>query len=364
MRLRSDVPVGSCLSGGLDSSAIVTTASKNKVSSLSPTTISSCYTDPKYDEQEYIDEVIEAVNFKSIKIFPDINDLARKDLLEHIIYHQDQPIKSASHFSEYSVFEAAKKNELIVMLDGQGSDEFLAGYLPFRYFNLDLFVSGRVGKMTKELLCQKRNHFGWKALFLTNFKHFLKAFAPGLVSRVNQPAKWVGKVGREFVYDQWFDRTNFSNYYQNSINEIRYTSIPYQLHSEDRNSMAHSIESRLPFLDFELADFMLALPDEFKLGRGTTKRILRDSLKHTLPPKILNRHSKKGFEAPEKPFIDSNRNFIRDLLARAADSNPELINSSIVSDFDSYVSGTGSYQNDYFRVASFQVWFEKFRVTK
>lgn len=362
IRLRSDMPIGSCLSGGLDSSSIVTMANKLSAENLSATTISSCWSDARYDEQEYIDEVINSTNFHSVKIFPDINELASLNRLSDIVYHQDQPIKSASHFAEYSVFKAAKENHLTVMLDGQGSDEFLAGYIPFRFYNTSLIRQGQFIQLFNELAKQRKNHYSLSDIILHNTIHFLRTMGIQPPSRNNLDSSFFKSEIIDRIIDRPQDRINFSTYRDNSVNEIKYTSIPYQLHSEDRNSMMHSIESRLPFLDFDLADFMFALPDKYKMGGGITKKILRDSLGSILPTKIVNRHSKKGFEAPEEPFMMKNSNWIRSVLERAVEQNSDLLNSTLLKQFDSVVTGSGKYNNVYFRILSFQLWAERFTI--
>jgi asparagine synthase (glutamine-hydrolysing) len=362
IRLRSDVPIGSCLSGGLDSSSIVSMAGQLNANNLSATTISACWSDQRFDEQEYIDEVIKKSKFESLKIFPNINELKSKNLLSDIVYHQDQPIKSASHFSEYAVFKAAKDAGLTVMLDGQGSDEFLAGYIPFRFYNMDLLKSGRFLKLFRELKFQQKNHYPLFSLITHNLKHILRTTGVDFTKLSSKNEKFFKKSAMDQLASRDQDRLDFSTYHQNSLNDIKYTSIPYQLHSEDRNSMMHSIESRLPFLDFELADFMLSLPDEMKMSQGTTKRILRESMRPILPEKITNRHSKKGFEAPEEPFVRKNNKWVREVIRMAIDCNPMLLNPNLLNSYDTMVSGQSPYDNVYFRILSYQIWAERFGI--
>ena len=132
LRLRSDVNVGSCLSGGMDSSAIVTMMDdllKHNNGKTVQHTISSCFEDKAYDEQEYIDEVLKYTNTKGHKVFPNEDDLFKN--IDKMIWHQDEPFGSTSIFAQWTVFDKAKKENLKVMLDGQGADEQLAGYSSF-----------------------------------------------------------------------------------------------------------------------------------------------------------------------------------------------------------------------------------------
>jgi asparagine synthase (glutamine-hydrolysing) len=144
---------------------------------------------------------------------------------------------------------------------------------------------------------------------------------------------------------------------------VKVSSIPYQLHSEDRNSMMHSVESRLPFLDFDLTDFMFSLPDDFKIRNGQTKAILRDSLKEFLPQEIRNRHSKMGFVAPDEKFIRRNSIQIRKNLKSAIDASNNLLKPILISEFDKMIAGTGGYDQIYFRIVSFYLWQKAFSVS-
>lgn len=363
LRLRSDVKIGSCLSGGLDSSSIITVAKGVFSNNFTANTISSCYHDSKFDEQEYIDVVTKHTGYNAIKIFPDLNDLLEKNVLELINYHQDQPIPGATHFSEYSVFEAAKKNKLIVMLDGQGADEFLAGYIPFPIYNYSLIRNKRFIKLCKELYFQNINHFKWFQFIYYNIC-LVKNRLLFQLSNKNVLPHWINEHainGIDFL--KHVNQHKFASYRELSLHEIQYSSLPYQLHSEDRNSMLHSVESRLPFLDFELTDFMFSLPDDFKIKDGTTKAVLRQALKEYLPEKIRRRHSKLGFAAPDMPFIRENKKKVRLLLDNAIESSNGLLNPTLLEDFDKMNKGSIKYDQAFFRVISFYFWSKVFNVS-
>jgi asparagine synthase (glutamine-hydrolysing) len=131
LRLRSDVPVGTCLSGGLDSSSIVCVLNK-MIDPSKQKTFSSCFEDKRFDEREYIEEVIKNTSVTPFYTFPDINELYPK--LEKIVWHHDEPFESTSIMAQWCVMELAKNNGVIVILDGQGSDEILAGYHPYKWY--------------------------------------------------------------------------------------------------------------------------------------------------------------------------------------------------------------------------------------
>lgn len=358
IRLRSDVKLGSCLSGGLDSSSIVSIA-QQQMNQTSLSTISSCYEDKRYDEQIYIDKMINSLPVNPIKIFPEVDDLFHKGLLSKIIYHQDQPIKSPSHFSEYSVFESAKNNNLTVMLDGQGADEFLGGYMPFQYYNYDLMKNRKYLTLIRNLSQQKQNHYSGFGLFKNFISHNLKQINSFESYWDRSNRYWLKDSYRDYEFSDKYDVYKKNCYNELSRDHIKYTSLPYQLHSEDRNSMMHSIESRLPYLDFNLADFMLSLPDNLKLESGQTKLIQREAFKNTLPRQILDRNSKMGFESPEEIIFQKNDSLCRKYIEQSIDLS-NMIDEVVLSEYDAFIEGKASYDKKFFRIISYKLWHENF----
>ena len=138
-----------------------------------------------------------------------------------------------------------------------------------------------------------------------------------------------------------------------------YTSLPYQLHSEDRNSMLHSIESRLPFLDFDLANFMLSLPDSMKLENGTTKRILRNAFKDKLQAKLLTA-IKRWDLWRRRGIIKKHPNAFRSNLKETVDTLAEIVSPKIISELDHFIDGKVPYDKKFFRLFSFQSWSDIF----
>ncbi|MBL4707149.1 MAG: asparagine synthase (glutamine-hydrolyzing) [Flavobacteriales bacterium] len=365
LRLRSDVKVGSCLSGGLDSSSIVSIAS-SEIEALE--TVSSCYEDKKYDEQTYIDIVNK--RFKTIvnKTFPNLDDLYDEKVFEKMVYFQDQPFRSASHFSEYMVFKKASEKGLIVMLDGQGSDEYLAGYNEF-FINFwrALFVKFRFRKLYKEIklfsinrksTISKTARYFFGALFVNNAKAKIKR-----VLGKETEQNWVGEELKKEFKNYFETKQMFKSLKDLGVYEILYSSIPYQLHSEDRNSMLHSIESRIPFLDFRLVEFSLQLPDELKVRNGESKAILRNGLSEDLPKEIPERFDKMGFVAPDEVWVRKNSKLIRKKLEEAIVNFDGLINENILTHFDKMIKNELSFNNSFFRVLSLDIWRSTFKVS-
>lgn len=317
LRLRADVPVGYCLSGGLDSSAIVSMADlivKENGNNTEQYSISSCFEDKRYDEQEYIDEVIRCTSVKPHKVFPSEENLFEK--LDDIIWHMDEPFGSTSIYAQWNVFEGAKKNNLKVMLDGQGADEQLAGYTVFYKVRFSTLLRNRQfrkfykeWKTYKELRAKTEKHVSTRDLLLSTMAS---------VVFPDEKRGWLKKIyyllpanRGPFSYKVICDAIDGKKDkpVRDSREYIRmsiYDSMSKLLHYEDRNSMAHSIESRVPFLDYKLVELIYSLPFEYKIRDGRTKAILRDGLQGILPDKIRNRYSKLGFVTPEDQWINSN----------------------------------------------------------
>ena len=359
-RLRADVQVGSCLSGGLDSSSIVCTIRELSNGSRNPVTISICWPGKEIDEQEYIDTVVNKIQCGSHKVYPDMDEL--NQVLDKIIYHQDQPLLSASHFSEYKVYEAAAKENLKVMMDGQGADEYLAGYRLFQFYNiLGLFHNNKLGDMRKEwaALCES---FG----FSNN-----KLLRSLLYVKYRRKAKNTGSTFRKSWVNN-FDSQNpvmlpanlqpgISNF---SKHQLFVSSLPYQLHSADRNSMCHSVEARLPFLDHRLVEFTYSLPDNFKIRTGISKFVLRNALKKVLPEKITNRQSKQAFPAPESEWLRSNKNWVNAQLKESTESLNGILNpEKITSAFNNFLNKESEDYTLLFRVINLNKWLRIFNAS-
>ena len=220
---------------------------------------------------------------------------------------KDRPFGSTSIYAQWNVFRLAAENGVKVMLDGQGADEALMGYHGFFGTRFsDLFCRCQFLRLWREIMDTKNIH-GYSAVeSLTNLTRALLSQSLG--------TPLIKLVGRNYRAPAWLNlavpgtetNSHVQNLgsYSNSLHSLSYeqltvTSIPLLLHWEDRDSMAHSIESRVPFLDYRLVEFMLGLPDEFKLSDGITKRVLREGMSGVLPDRIRDRMDKLGFVTPE-----------------------------------------------------------------
>jgi len=265
LRLRSDVPVGTCLSGGLDSSSIVCVLNK-MIDPTKQKTFSSCFEDKRFDEREYIEEVVKATSVTPFYTFPDINHIYPQ--IEKIVWHQDEPFDSTSIFAQWSVMELAKKNGVIVLLDGQGSDEALAGYIPYKwYLLLDSFSSKNPFYLIKNSLGLFKSLKGYKDYTnLSYYKILKRLFASKFISKEKVKSSRSFYLQKEFI-DNYKDnlKLNYSNKFSSKLenklyHDVYYSSLPRLLQYEDRDSMAFSLESRVPFLDYRFVELIFSLP--------------------------------------------------------------------------------------------------------
>lgn len=363
LRMRSDVPVGSCLSGGLDSSSMVSVIFANRLANDAFATVTSCYADARYDEQQFSDIVTSQTGFRSLKVYPDLNHLWEKGHFDKMIYHQDQPFSTASHYSEFCVFRKARENRIIVMLDGQGSDEYLCGYGEFFVARILELVKGLQWGQAWRLLQVKASHQKvstgselWsflKSAYVFRFIGFIK----GLTNKNHTP--WMSRDW-EKIKKAAHIKFNEKNIRELSVTEIAYTSIPYQLHSEDRNSMMFSIESRLPFLDHRLVEYAIGLPSSFKINNGYTKFILREAIPE-LPERIRLRKDKMGFVAPDAQWILQNKAAVRKELEEVI-TGTGAFSTGLLTRFDDFVNGKLNYEPIYFRAMSFNRFLKIFKM--
>jgi asparagine synthase (glutamine-hydrolysing) len=364
IRMRSDVRVGSCLSGGIDSSSIVSAIASQKMANDDFATITSCYTDQRYDEQQYSDLITQQTKFKSSKVFPQLDDLLDKSDLDKMIYHQDQPFSTASHFSEFKVFETARKEKMIVMQDGQGSDEYLCGYPEFFTARLkELLYSFRWIEMMK-LINQKSKHKN--TTFVNELQSFFQSML--LYSSVEIAKRFLKMELYPWLNKEWQSiaqksKVSFKgeSIRELSISEIKYSSIPYQLHSEDRNSMLFSIESRLPFLDHRLVEYCIGLPSNYKINKAYSKYVLRQAIPE-LPESIRYRKDKMGFVAPDAIWMLQNKKRVREDLKHIVQSS-SIFSEKLLDRFDKFTEGKLGYEPIYFRAMTLSRFCRLFKMS-
>lgn len=284
-RLRADVRTGSSLSGGLDSSTIVKLIERLKPADYIQNTFSARFANYSKDEGIYIEEIIKNTkNINSHEVWPDIEQLDNE--IDRLLYHQEEPFGSSSIFAQWKVMELAKQGNVKILLDGQGADEYLGGYIPYYEDYLNQLYSNNRGKYKKTL---------------NDFNNLRKNEAP-IQQRRNTFRQELSYVKQKMLRDKRLYPKNHLK--QNLLNDTFSNRLKVLLRFADRNSMAHSIEVRLPFLYHKLVEFVFSLPDEYILREGHTKWILRKAMEEILPPKINWRTDKIGFEVPQNEWLD------------------------------------------------------------
>lgn len=359
IRLRSDVPLGVCLSGGLDSSAIVSMLSK-VFNICDINTFSAVYNKGELgDESEFINlysTEIENMFFT----YPTGTELLN-DITKFVKIHAE-PIPSTSPYAQFKVMELAQKR-VKVTLDGQGADEFLAGYhYFFGFYFKDLLLKLRLLKFTREIFYYVLNHkslLGIKTLFF-----FLLPVKFRTKIKVNEK----GYLNENFIMKISNQNLISSNLYASKnlqealINHFEY-KLEHLLKWEDRNSMYHSIEARVPFLDHVLVEKVLSLDSGFIIKKGTTKFILRDSLKGILPEKIRLRKDKVGFGTPQDEWFRQPefRNFIFSVINSEKFKNRGIFKNEVVENlYERHIKGEINISKEIWKWIHLELWYREF----
>ena len=326
LRMRSDVPVGVCLSGGLDSSSIISIISK-KLNIKDIKSFSAVYGKGKRgDESEFIDEMSPFLNNMHYSkptaksLFDDIDDMV--NLL-------DEPVPTTSIYAQYKVMELAKKHATVT-LDGQGADEQLAGYPYFYGFYFkELLTNLSLGELSSEMFHYIKKHkslYGVKTLLFFLLPEKLKT---------NLKVKKISYIQSDFYKNSSSKNLLVSELYgadslkQSLLKHFEY-KLEHLLKWEDLNSMRFSIESRVPFLDYRVVEQTLSLKNENYIKKGLTKYILRESMKSIVPEKIRMRYDKVGFSTPEDEWFRESffQEMIGGILENPTDSFSRYIDTN------------------------------------
>lgn len=371
LRLRADVAVGSCLSGGLDSSSIVCVANRLlRESGGAPMqkTFSALSDSPRYDERRYAEEVVRATGVSAATVTPSPEGLFEE--LDAIAWHQDEPFGSTSIYAQWEVFRLAAARGVKVMLDGQGADEALGGYPVFHGARLAGLARGLAPVALVSEIAAMRRVQGISTG--SSLRQMAASLAPAwLLSRArrwagDEPAPaWldVGRLGAQPVHPYAAEERSPRNSMQSlSRSQLLEVSLPMLLHLEDRNSMAHSIEARVPFLDYRLVEFALGLPDERKISGGVTKMVLRDAMRGILPEAVRGRTDKLGFQMAEDEWMNASPNLFRAALGRAVESSGGTIRPVATGILDDMLTGRMRFSFLAWRLIAFGAWMRRYAV--
>jgi asparagine synthase (glutamine-hydrolysing) len=320
LRLRSDVTVGTCLSGGIDSSAVagvIDLLLREEAENARPVgerqqTFTVYFDDPAFDERPYAREVVARTNAAPHWVTFTAADLV--DNVERIVEAHDEPFRSTSICAGWYVMREAARAGVTVVLDGQGGDEVLAGYPAYfsaRY--ADLLTSGRLRELGSELAEHRRLYGSRRTLAALARPFAPAALEARLRERRSGSTSLLHADLRGLAETPELDGSPFPDRLrrlQTRILTVR--GLPELLHAEDRNSMAHSIEARVPFLDYRLVELLFSLEGGHLIERSRTKAILRRALHDLLPPRVRERTDKLGFVTPETAWF---RGALGDLAA-------------------------------------------------
>jgi len=313
-RLRSDVPVGCSLSGGLDSSSILYyMLQQSGTASVTMKTFSAFFPGFEKDESAHVQKITKALRVSNFPVVPDVPDMI--DSFEKLLYHQEEPFPSSSIYAQYKVYETASRQGVKVLLDGQGADEILAGYHRYLHWYLQEMVSRYKfsgAKHERQLMRQYKASFSW------NVKNLVAAFLPSHAAIALEKKEFkkiiqhpdISKHMRSFVKGREWEGIHkpvvtklndmlYFNSMQNGLEEL--------LRFSDRNAMAHGVEVRLPYLQADLVQFIFSLPSSFKIREGYNKYIWRKLMDKRLPDSVVWRTDKVGFEPPQQEWMEDSR---------------------------------------------------------
>lgn len=374
IHMRSDVPVGTCLSGGIDSSALVCLMAGQRVDP--PYTFSGLYRDRDCNEEKWVAAVLAHTSARGAAIRPEpAGDLI--DDLTTITWHQDEPTAGPGLYTQFHVMRRAAQ-DVKVILDGQGGDELFAGYVPYLVLRIrdllarpDRVSRARAYRLAAEIFW----YWGGNGLGGTtplSFHHILqKGLAvlrrrtPAVTGQEEPPffhPSLVERVAGAQIERAWprrFDDLLSDTLYWHLVRQ----SIPALLHYEDRNSMAFSIEARVPYLDYRIVEFALALDPECKIRGSWTKWALRKAVEPVMPKSVTWRRSKLGYPTPfarwlrEEPY----RQQFRDLVLSRSLLERELMTERAIRFYwDQHQSGAADRSWLLYRLATLELWFRHF----
>ena len=333
-RLRSDVTTGTSLSGGLDSSSIISaiTDLQSNRPDRQLKTFSAVFPGFEKDESAKINSIAGYAGIKNFKTIPDVDGLIRD--FEKLCYHQEEPFQSSGIYAQYKVFELAKKEQVTVLLDGQGADEILAGYPRYIHWYIQEVLSRhKLGAAEKEkkLLLKNKYSFNW------NLKNILAAFLPSHAAIQLEKNEYRKIIRHPHIHPD-FIKSLIGHEWEGihkpivtKLNDILHFNtiemgLEELLRFADRNSMAHSREVRLPFLYHELVEFIFSLPSRLKIHNGYTKWLLRQAMDNKLPAEIVWDTEKTGFEPPQQSWMENP--VLQDYIHEA---RRKLVNANILS---------------------------------
>lgn len=356
MRLVGEVPVGTSLSGGLDSSSVAALISKNleedsKNASLEmvgtrQNTFSAVFPNSANDEEAYVDSLIDKYpnKIKAHKIKPTPKSFLED--LQDFVRTQEEPIISTGPYAQYAVMREAAKH-VTVLLDGQGADEMMAGYDPYYYVYLNQL---KTRKQYKRLVAETMKSKDIVKKILKGRRNKLKP-----ITNLMQP-----EFAEKYTSEKMVVINN--DLKMRLLDDIFKNSLPSLLRYEDRNTMRFSLEGRVPFIDKELLKYLFSLDESAILNAGWNKNILRESMKGILPEKIRARRNKIGFTTPEGEWFKKIHKDLEKILASDEFAHRKYFNQlEVLRQFKLDEKGKGDYGSmAFWRIINVELWLREF----
>ncbi len=355
----ADVPIGSCLSGGIDSSSIVCTL--DKFLPYAFYTFSFIAPGSAIDESKYIKEV--GKRTKTKQFFTQISEEDFLNEFPDFVKALEEPVLGLSPYAQYRVMKLAHQQGAKVLLDGQGGDEIFAGYVYyFSYRFFDLLKRGKIWSLGREVF-----------LYLRNFKELMPF---GLFAFVLMP-NWLKNGLWKTVVNKWINYNFFEEVCGGKLDPrwqgmsldqalrltLFSTAIPHLLRWEDKNSMRWSIESRVPFLDLHLVETALSLAPEQKLQNGKTKIIFKKAVKDILPEMVSSRKDKIGFGTPVDEFFRREKivKFCKEIIySDSFKRRPYWKWDKVEKMFTSHIQQKGNFGREIWKWINLEFWLKTF----
>ena len=370
LRMRSDVPVGVCLSGGLDSTSIICSMARIKsgipLESGKPL-LAFCYMPEEYDEKRYIADTLEQTRATLKVLHTTPTDLWNR--LAKFLWFQDEPVHSMTAMIGYELMGLAAVNGVKVVLNGQGADETAAGY--FNYFQeywRTLAMDGRVRTLWDEVGAYTSMHGGNRP---THIMAALKQACQWEIFRLRSYRRYITEKKRTVNRaNPWFRREFTSNLPADDFagmdgrietslrRSVGRSPLPIYLRVEDRNSMAHSVEARLPFMDYRLVSLLASLQPEWKLRGGLNKFVLREAMRERIQESVRSRADKMGFPTPINKWLAGDLyKPLKDVLSSQEARERGIYQiDEVIKDLDRHHQGLLDVSGRLFNVAQFEAW--------
>lgn len=357
IRLRSDVPVGCMLSGGMDSTSITCMASRHStdIHTFSGVTGSGCY-----DESAYIDSVVDKAGTTHKYIYPDPGEMF--DVLREMMTFHDEPVCTVTWYCTYVIIREIAKENIPVILTGHGGDELLGGYWDHYHYNFeDIRAAGASDK--QEMDAWLANH-GRNPQEYARERAYIETLMKDRRVALNKFSRYVDHLSGRITegISKKIESPDMNGELAKRLYlEMFRETIPASLRSEDRNMMAFSIENRVPFLDYRLADLCFNIKNEYKIRNGLGKWLLRESMKGVLPEKVRTRKDKAGFIAPFDNWIrNENREQMEEMINARSYVNEEIYDHKKLKElYARHLAGEDHYMF-FWQYINLVVWHEQF----